>query len=97
MSVDGTAVAESRTIKQTGYIQNIYTFVSTFIGISLGLLIRFVHRLKWFVVFGTGLSVVAFGILIRFRSADHGGVAGLIAGEVLLGIACESGSYVTRS
>lgn len=50
------------------------------------------HRLKYFVNFGTGLSVVAFGLLIHFRSAEHGGVAGLIAGEVLLGIACEFGA-----
>ena len=78
-----------RDVKHTGYIQNIYTFVSTFTGISLGLCIRYVHRLKYFVNFGTGLSVVAFGLLIHFRSAEHGGVAGLIAGEVLLGIACE--------
>ena len=79
-------VAFHQDVKHATWISNIYTFVSTFTGICLGFVVRYVHRMKWFVVFGTGLSIVAFGLLIHFRSATHGGLAGLCAGEVLLGL-----------
>lgn len=31
---------------------------------------------------GTAIFILAFGILYRFRSAEHGGLVGLVAGEV---------------
>lgn len=66
------------------------------IGIALGFVVRYVRRAKWFVVAGTAIFVLAFGILIRYRSSEHGGLTGLIAGEVLLGIGGGMFPYPTQ-
>ncbi|KAK1921029.1 putative Siderochrome-iron uptake transporter [Papiliotrema laurentii] len=83
--------------RRTAWIQNIYSFVSVIIGLSLGLIVRHVRRLKWFVVGGTAIFVLAFGILYRYRSATHGGLTGFVAGEVLLGIGGGMFPYPTQA
>lgn len=53
----------------------------------LGLIVMRVRRLKPFIVGGSILYTIAFGLLIRFRGGHGGGqVQGVIAAEVLLGI-----------
>ncbi|CAG8889744.1 unnamed protein product [Penicillium egyptiacum] len=69
-------------------ITQLYSFVSVITGVILGLIVMKVRQLKPFIVAGTLLFMVAFGILIYFR----GGVAnsshsGVIGAQVLLGIA----------
>ncbi|CAG7985797.1 unnamed protein product [Penicillium nalgiovense] len=69
-------------------ITQLYSFVSVITGVILGLIVMKVRQLKPFIVAGTVLFMVAFGILIYFR----GGVAdsshsGVIGAQVLLGIA----------
>ena len=86
-----------RNIIQTARIQNIYSFVSVVIGLSLGLVVRHVRRLKWFIVAGTALFIVAFGLLYRYRSSEHGGIVGLIAAETILGIAGGLFPYPTQA
>lgn len=71
-----------RDLIRTSWIQNIYSFVSVIIGLSLGLVVRYTRRLKWFVAAGTGIFILAFGILYKYRSTEHGGLTGLVAGEV---------------
>jgi SIT family siderophore-iron:H+ symporter-like MFS transporter len=68
-------------------ITQLYSFVSVITGVILGLIVMKVRQLKPFIVAGTLLFMVAFGILIYFR----GGVAdsshsGVIGAQVLLGI-----------
>ncbi|XP_044714459.1 siderophore iron transporter [Hirsutella rhossiliensis] len=54
----------------------------------LGLVVFKVRRLKIFVVVGTALYMVAFGLLIHYRGSTSGsGRAGVIGAQVLLGVA----------
>ncbi|ORX38194.1 siderochrome-iron uptake transporter [Kockovaella imperatae] len=89
VSFDRDIISATRT-------QNIYTFVSVITGVSLGLVVRKVRRIKWFVVAGTSLFVLAFGLLIRFRGGKTSDYAGLVAGEVILGLAGGLFPYPTQ-
>ncbi|WVQ95751.1 hypothetical protein IAU59_002850 [Kwoniella sp. CBS 9459] len=81
-------LAFDQDITSATRIQNIYSFCSVVIGILLGLVIRRVRRLKWFIVAGTLFFVLAFGLLIRYRGGyTVADLAGLIGAEVVLGIA----------
>ncbi|PGH04451.1 hypothetical protein AJ80_08504 [Polytolypa hystricis UAMH7299] len=69
-------------------ITSLYSFTSVITGCIAGLLVMKIRRLKGFIVAGTLLYIVAFGLLIHFRggknSASH---SGIIGAQVLLGIA----------
>ncbi|GKZ28152.1 siderophore transporter, partial [Aspergillus brasiliensis] len=62
-------------------------FASVLTGSLLGLVVFKVRRLKPFIVGGTLLFMVAYGILIYYRggptSSSH---SGIIGGQILLGI-----------
>ncbi|KAI1081778.1 major facilitator superfamily domain-containing protein [Whalleya microplaca] len=81
-------VAFDFTVLTATRVVSLYSFASVIIGPLLGILVYKVRRLKWFIVAGTTLFLVAFGLLIRYRgdptSAGHSGVIGA---QVLLGIA----------
>lgn len=93
-------VGFNESVKSATVIASLYTYVlSTFFnfvdkirfssvltGIIIGLVIFRVRRLKPFILFGTCLFLIAFGVLIRYRggSSSH---AGMIGAQVLLGIA----------
>jgi len=64
------------------------SFSSVISGIFLGMVVYKVRYLKPFILFGTCLFMVAFGLLIHYRggsgSSAHNGIIGA---QVLLGIA----------
>ncbi|CAK7204314.1 ferrioxamine B transporter [Sporothrix eucalyptigena] len=69
-------------------ITSLYSFCSVITGFLLGLVVFRVRRLKYFILFGTTLFLVAFGLLIRYRgSPNSSSRSGIIGAEVLLGIA----------
>lgn len=69
-------------------ILSLYSFTSVVTGFLLGLIVYKVRRLKWFIVAGTCLFAVAFGLLIRYRgSPNSAGQSGVIGAQVLLGFA----------
>ena len=69
-------------------VQSFYSFVSVIVGPLLGLVVYKVRRLKIFIIIGTVLYMVAFGLLIRYRgSTDGSGGAGVIGAQILLGFA----------
>ncbi|KXJ90379.1 siderochrome-iron transporter [Microdochium bolleyi] len=75
-------------IKTATRVSSLYSFVSVITGFLLGLVVFKVRRLKIFIVIGTMLFMVSFGLLIHFRGdAGAGGKAGVIAAECLLGFA----------
>ena len=79
-----------RDVTSATRVTNVYSFVSVITGVCLGLVVRKVRRLKWFVVAGTCFFVLAFGLLLRYRGGSStADFAGIIAGEVILGIAGE--------
>ncbi|KAL4892421.1 major facilitator superfamily domain-containing protein [Aspergillus ambiguus] len=81
-------VGFGESIASATRIISLYSFASVITGCILGAIVMAVRRLKPFIVAGTMLFMVAFGILIYFRggpsSSSHSGVIG---GQVLLGIA----------
>nr|XP_018259907.1 MFS transporter, SIT family, siderophore-iron:H+ symporter [Kwoniella dejecticola CBS 10117]OBR82065.1 MFS transporter, SIT family, siderophore-iron:H+ symporter [Kwoniella dejecticola CBS 10117] len=90
-------LAFDRDITSATRVQNIYSFCSVVVGVALGLVIRRVRRLKWFIVAGTLLFVLAFGLLIRYRGGFSAhDFAGLVGAEVVLGIAGGLFPYPTQ-
>ncbi|KAJ5964753.1 uncharacterized protein N7479_004629 [Penicillium vulpinum] len=81
-------VSFDESISSATRITSLYSFVSVITGVVLGLIVMKVRQLKPFIVAGTLLFMVAFGILIYFRggatSSSHSGVIGA---QILLGIA----------
>ncbi|KAL3423962.1 major facilitator superfamily transporter [Phlyctema vagabunda] len=81
-------VAFNESVKSATRITSLYSFTSVLVGLGVGIIVRFVKQLKWFIVAGTMLFTVAFGLLIRFRGGDGGSnYSGIIGAQVLLGIA----------
>ena len=81
-------VAFDFSITSATRISSLYSFVSVITGFLLGLVVFMVKRLKMFIIAGTILFMVAFGLLIRYRgSPSSSGRSGVIGAEVLLGIA----------
>lgn len=68
-------------------ITSLYSFVSVITGVILGFIVIRVRQLKPFIVAGTVLFTVAFGILIHYRGGASGSShSGVIGAQVLLGI-----------
>jgi MFS transporter, SIT family, siderophore-iron:H+ symporter len=81
-------VAFNESIKSATRITSLYSFTSVITGGILGLIVYKVRRLKIFIVTGTVLFLVAFGLLIRYRgSASPSAHSGIIGAQLLLGIA----------
>ncbi|KAF2814399.1 MFS general substrate transporter [Mytilinidion resinicola] len=81
-------VSFGESVKSATRITSLYSFVSVITGVFLGLIVVKVRRLKPFILFGTILFLVAFGILIYFRGGSGGSShSGIIGAQVLLGIA----------
>jgi hypothetical protein len=79
-------VAFGESIKSATRISSLYSFVSVLSGTGLGLIVIFVRRLKAFIICGTVLFMVAFGLLIRYRGGGAGSAhAGVIGAQFLLG------------
>ncbi|KAH7089591.1 siderochrome-iron transporter-like protein Sit1 [Paraphoma chrysanthemicola] len=81
-------VAFDESIKSATRISSLYSFSSVLTGLALGAIVFRVRRLKPFIVAGTCLFMVAFGLLIHYRggtgSASH---SGIIGAQICLGIA----------
>ncbi|OJJ80802.1 putative siderochrome-iron transporter Sit1 [Aspergillus glaucus CBS 516.65] len=81
-------VSFDESITSATRIISLYSFASVITGCLLGFVILKVRRLKIFIIVGTLLFSVAFGILIYFRGGSGGSShSGVIGGQVLLGIA----------
>lgn len=82
-------VAFDFNIIDAARITSLYSFTGVIVGPLLGLLVFKVRRLKVFILAGTTLFMVAFGLLIYFRGSDveGSGRVGVIAAQVVLGVA----------
>ncbi|KAJ5096897.1 hypothetical protein N7456_007618 [Penicillium angulare] len=79
-------------------ISSLYSFTSVITGVILGFIVFRVRQLKPFIVTGTCLFMVAFGILIYFRGGTGGSShSGVIGGQILLGIAGGMFSYPAQA
>ncbi|RMJ25932.1 transporter [Aspergillus sp. HF37] len=80
-------VAFDFSITAATRISSLFMFVQVVVGPILGLVVFKVRRLKMFILSGTVIYMVAFGLLIKYRgSASSKDRVGVIAGQVLLGV-----------
>ncbi|CCF35502.1 major facilitator superfamily transporter [Colletotrichum higginsianum] len=79
-------VAFDFSVTEATRITSLYSFCSVITGFILGFIVFKVRRLKYFIVAGTMLFMVAFGLLIHYRGSPSG-QGGVIGAQVLLGIA----------
>lgn len=81
-------IAFDESVTSATRIASFYSFFSVIAGIIVGGIVFFVRRLKPFIFAGTLLFMVAYGLLIEYRGGDGSDSrAGVIGGQVLLGIA----------
>lgn len=81
-------VAFDFSITTATRITTLYMFTSFVVGPICGLFVWRIRRLKYFIITGTVLFLVGFGLLIRYRSgAGSSSRAGVIAAQVVLGVA----------
>ncbi|KAL6247397.1 ferrioxamine B transporter [Rhinocladiella similis] len=82
------SVAFDFSVKAATRVSSLYSFTSVITGFVLGMIVYKVRRLKWFIVTGTCLFMVAFGLLIHYRgSPSSSGKSGVIGAQILLGFA----------
>lgn len=74
-------------------IVNIYSFSACLMGILCGFIVYKTRRMKWMIVAGSCLHLVAFGLLIQFRGGDGANFPGMVVAQVLLGVACGMFTY----
>jgi hypothetical protein len=81
-------VAFDESIKSATRISSLYSFSSVIVGLILGAIVFKVRRLKPFIVAGTILFMVAFGLLIKYRGGTGNDAhSGIIGAQICLGIA----------
>jgi len=81
-------IAFDESIKSATRITTLYSFASTITGLIVGGIVFKVGRLKPFIVAGTCLFVVAFGLLINYRGESGASSnSGMIGAQICLGIA----------
>ncbi|KAJ5889044.1 hypothetical protein N7495_009085 [Penicillium taxi] len=79
-------------------ILSFYSFFGLISGLVTGIIIYKVRRLKYFIVAGTCLFMVAYGLVIYFRGgASENSKAGVIAAQILLGVAGGFFAYPTQA
>ncbi|KFX86001.1 hypothetical protein V490_09277 [Pseudogymnoascus sp. VKM F-3557] len=91
-------VAFDESVKSATRIISLYSFVSVITGLITGIVVRFVRYLKPFIIAGTALFTVAFGLLIHYRGGTGGANhSGIIGAQILLGIAGGLFPYTTQA
>jgi SIT family siderophore-iron:H+ symporter-like MFS transporter len=81
-------VAFNFSIKAATRVSSLYSFCSVLTGVFIGMVIFRVRRLKYFILAGAALFMVAFGLLAHYRGSASGSAkSGVIGAQVLLGIA----------
>ncbi|KAL6876863.1 major facilitator superfamily domain-containing protein [Trichoderma novae-zelandiae] len=91
-------VAFDFPIESATRILSFFSFFGVVSGVAVGLVIYKFRRLKHIIVMGTVLFMVALGVLIRFPGgATSSSRAGLIGGQILLGLSSGLFAYPTQA
>lgn len=90
-------VGNNESVKSATRIVQLYSFVSVITGFIVGLVISRVRRLKPFVLFGTCMWLLSFGLLIKYRGGDSVSHSGIIGSLCLLGFGAGFVTYVTQA
>lgn len=79
-------------------IQSFYSFFGLISGLVTGLIIYKTRRLKYLIICGTCLFMLAYALVIYFRGgASEGSKAGVITAQILLGLAGGFFAYPTQA
>lgn len=90
-------VSYDESVKSATRITQLYSFTSAVTGLILGMIVYKVRRLKWFILFGATVYLVAFGLLIQFRGGGGANHAGIVGAQVVLGVGGSMLSYPTQT
>lgn len=89
-------VAVNQSTGSATRITSLYSFVSVITGCLLGFVIAGMRRLKPFIIFGTCMWSVSFGLLVYYRG-DSGAYAGIIGAQCLLGFGAGFFTYPVQA
>ncbi|KAJ5925256.1 hypothetical protein N7454_007895 [Penicillium verhagenii] len=79
-------------------IQSFYSFFGLISGLITGIIIYRTRRLKFLIICGTCLFMMAYALVLYFRGgADGGSKAGVITAQILLGLAGGFFAYPTQA
>ncbi|KAF4119363.1 MFS transporter, SIT family, siderophore-iron:H+ symporter [Geosmithia morbida] len=91
-------VAFDFPIQNATRILSFFSFFGVISGVAIGLVIYRLRRLKYIIVAGTCIFMGAFALLIRFSGgATPDNRAGLVAGQVIMGLAGGFFAYPTQA
>ncbi|TQV93856.1 hypothetical protein V2A60_003984 [Cordyceps javanica] len=86
-------ISFNQSVLSATRITNLYSFVACITGLMFGAAAYKIRRLKWIIVAGTCLHLVAFGLLIQFRGGSGANYSGMVGAQVLLGASCGLFTY----
>ncbi|KAM5356842.1 hypothetical protein ACJ41O_003488 [Fusarium nematophilum] len=91
-------VAFDFSVESATRILSFFSFFGVITGVLAGLVIFKIRRLKYIIVGGTCLFMVAFGVLIAYPGGpSESSKSGIIAAQVLLGVAGGLFAYPTQA
>ncbi|KJZ73398.1 hypothetical protein HIM_07192 [Hirsutella minnesotensis 3608] len=91
-------VAFDFSIGSATRILSIFSFFGVVSGVIVGMIVFRLRRLKYIIVLGTCLFMCGFAVLCKFPGgASHNSRAGVIGGQVLLGLASGLFAYPTQA
>ena len=91
-------VAFDFSVESATRIMSLFAFFGVISGVAIAAVIYRVRRLKFIIVVGTCIFMIAFGLLIKFSGgADSQSQNGLIAAQVLIGLASGLFAYPTQA
>lgn len=84
------------SVKAATRLSSIYSFSSVLTGITLGVIISRVRRVKPFFFIGSAIWFLGFGLLVQYRGGvNETSRSGMIASQIVLGIGGGHFSYTT--
>ncbi|KAK3192361.1 ferrioxamine B transporter [Lecanicillium sp. MT-2017a] len=86
-------ISFNQSVLSATRITNLYSFSACLAGIFFGVVVYKLRRLKYIIVTGTCLHMVAFGLLIQFRGGAGANYPGMVGAQVLLGVSCGMFTY----
>lgn len=86
-------ISFNQSVLSATRITNLYSFVSCLTGLFFGAVVYKLRRLKWIIVTGSCLHLVAYGLLIQFRGGEGNNYAGMVGAQILLGLSCGMFTY----
>lgn len=88
-------VAVNQSTASATRITSLYSFVSVITGTLLGLVVVRLRHVKYFIIFGATMWLLAMGLLIKYRGGD-GSKSGIIGSLCLLGFGAGFFTYPTQ-